>query len=538
MLGNATENVPSPASDAPAPSATTGQSAVAGREYPDKLDGALLRIAGVCGLAMVMAVLDSTVVAVAQRTFIADFGSTQAVVGWTMAGYMLAFATVIPITGWAADRFGSKRLFITSVLVFTLGSLLCAMAPTILLLIIFRMVQGAGGGMLVPLSFAVITREAGPRRLGRLVAVGGIPMLLGPIGGPILGGWLIGAYGWKWIFLINVPIGLLVIALALIFFPTDQRGAAEPFDVVGVLLLSPGLVIFLFGMSSISVRGTIADPYVLGPAVLGLALIAAFVVHACYRTDHPLIDLRLFQNRVLTQANVTMLIFTTAAFGSLLLLPSYFQLVLHKTPIQSAVYMLPQGIGAMSTMPLAGILMDKRGPGRIVLVGIPLIAVGLSIVSFGVARQDAYVPTLLIGMAVIGMGMGCIVTPLTAVSVQTLAPHQIARGSTLVNVNQQVGGSIGTALMSMVLTNQFNRSENITAANKLASLKQKAANGVPIDPAAIPRQSLRPGFSADVLHDFSDAYATVFTIAVILVAVVIIPASFLPKKPAIHTQDV
>jgi EmrB/QacA subfamily drug resistance transporter len=538
MLGNAMENVPSPASDAPAPSATTGQSAGAGREYPEKLDGALLRIAGVCGLAMVMAVLDSTIVAVAQRTFIADFGSTQAVVGWTMAGYMLAFATVIPITGWAADRFGSKRLFITSVLVFTLGSLLCAMAPTILLLIIFRMVQGAGGGMLVPLSFAVITREAGPKRLGRLVAVGGIPMLLGPVGGPILGGWLIGAYGWKWIFLINVPIGLLVIALALIFFPTDQPGAAEPFDVVGVLLLSPGLVIFLFGMSSISVRGTIADPYVLGPAVLGLALIAAFVVHACYRTDHPLIDLRLFQNRVLTQANVTMLIFTTAAFGSLLLLPSYFQLVLHKTPIQSAVYMLPQGIGAMSTLPLAGILMDKRGPGRIVLVGIPLIAVGLSIVSFGVARQDAYVPTLLIGMAVIGMGMGCIVTPLTAVSVQTLAPHQIARGSTLVNVNQQVGGSIGTALMSMVLTNQFNRSENITAANKLASLKQQAANGVPIDPAAIPRQSLRPGFSADVLHDFSHAYATVFMIAVILVAAVIIPASFLPKKPAIHTQDV
>jgi EmrB/QacA subfamily drug resistance transporter len=536
MLGNAMDDVPPPASDAPAPSATTGRSGVAGREYPDKLDGALLRIAGVCGLAMVMAVLDSTVVAVAQRTFIADFGSTQAVVGWTMAGYMLAFATVIPITGWAADRFGSKRLFITSVLIFTLGSLLCAMAPTILLLIMFRMVQGAGGGMLVPLSFAVITREAGPKRLGRLVAVGGIPMLLGPIGGPILGGWLIGAYGWKWIFLINVPIGLLVIALAMLFFPTDQPGASEPFDVVGVLLLSPGLVIFLFGMSSISIRGTIADPYVLGPAVLGLALIATFVVHACYRTDHPLIDLRLFQNRVFTQANVTMLIFTTAAFGSLLLLPSYFQLVLHKTPIQSAVYMLPQGIGAMSTLPIAGILMDKRGPGKIVLVGIPLVAVGLSIVSFGVARQDAYVPTLLIGMAVIGMGMGCIVTPLTAVSVQTLAPHQIARGSTLINVNQQVGGSIGTALMSMVLTNQFNRSENITAANKLASLKQKAADGVPIDPSAIPRQTLKPGFSADVLHDFSHAYATVFMIAVILVAVVIIPASFLPKKPAIHTQ--
>ncbi|HEY0227347.1 MAG TPA: MFS transporter, partial [Mycobacterium sp.] len=190
--------VPSPASDTSAPSASAGQPGVAGREYPDKLDAALLRIAGVCGLAAVMAVLDSTVVAVAQRTFIADFGSTQAVVGWTMAGYMLAFATVIPLTGWAADRFGTKRLFIGSVLLFTLGSLLCAMAPNILLLIAFRMLQGAGGGTLVPLSFAVITREAGPKRLGRLVAVGGIPMRIGPIGGPILGGWLIGAYGWQW----------------------------------------------------------------------------------------------------------------------------------------------------------------------------------------------------------------------------------------------------------------------------------------------------------------------------------------------------
>lgn len=518
MLGSAMDDVPSPASDTSAPSASAGQPGVAGREYPDKLDAALLRIAGVCGLAAVMAVLDSTVVAVAQRTFIADFGSTQAVVGWTMAGYMLAFATVIPLTGWAADRFGTKRLFIGSVLLFTLGSLLCAMAPNILLLIAFRMLQGAGGGTLVPLSFAVITREAGPKRLGRLVAVGGIPMLIGPIGGPILGGWLIGAYGWQWIFWINVPIGVLVIALAMIFFPRERPAAAEPFDVIGVLLLSPGLVILLFGISSISVRGTIADRYVLAPTGIGLALIGTFVAHALYRTNHPLIDVRLFQNRVFTQANVTMLVFTTAAFGSLLLLPSYFQLVQHKTPIQSAVCMLPQGIGAMTTMPLAGLLMDKRGAGRIVLVGIPLIAVGMGIVSFAVATQAAYVPTLLIGMAIIGMGMGCTMTPLTAVSVQTLAPQQIARGSTLISVNQQVGGSIGTALMSTVLTTQFNRSESITAANKLALLKQQPAGGAP---------------TPNVLHDLSHAYTTVFVIAMILVTVVIIPASFLPKKPAV-----
>lgn len=131
-----------------------------------------------------MAVLDSTVVAVAQRTFIAQFGANQAIVSWTIAGYMLAFATVIPITGWAADRFGTKRLFMGSVLIFTLGSLLCAVAPNILLLILFRVVQGVGGGMLLPLSFVILTREAGPKRVGRLMAVGGIPILLGPIGAP------------------------------------------------------------------------------------------------------------------------------------------------------------------------------------------------------------------------------------------------------------------------------------------------------------------------------------------------------------------
>ena len=169
-----------------------------------------------------MAILDSTVVAVAQRTFVTDFNSTQAVVAWTVAGYMLAFATVIPITGWAADRFGTKRLFMGSVVRVHAGLAAVRDAPNILLLIMFRVVQGVGGGMLVPLSFVILTREAGPKRLGRLVAIGGIPILLGPIGGPILGGWLVGAYGWEWIFLINLPIGLIALVLAAITFPEDR----------------------------------------------------------------------------------------------------------------------------------------------------------------------------------------------------------------------------------------------------------------------------------------------------------------------------
>ncbi|WP_197283562.1 DHA2 family efflux MFS transporter permease subunit [Mycobacterium sp. Marseille-P9652] len=531
MLSNAMEKAHSAAADAPpsaAPAEQQGEFA-----YPDRLDAGLLKVAGVCILATVMAILDVTIVSVAQRTFIQEFGSSQAVVGWTMTGYSLALATVIPITGWAADRFGTKRLFMGSVAAFTMGSILCALAWNILSLIAFRMVQGVGGGMLLPLGFMILTREAGPRRLGRLMSILSIPMLLAPICGPILGGWLIGVASWRWIFLINLPFGIITLILAAVVFPRDHAARSETFDVVGVLLLSPGLATFLFAVSSIPGRGTVADRHVVIPAIIGLALVAAFVVHAWRRTDHPLIDLRLFRNPVLTQANVTMLIFAVAFFGAALLLPSYFQQVLHNTPMQAGVHMIPQGLGAMITMRLTGPWVDRQGPGKIVLVGIVLITVGLGTFAFGIARQAHYLPTLLIALTITGLGMGCTMMPLSVASVQALAPHQIARGTTLISVSQQVGGSVGTALMSMVLTNQFNRSENIAAANKIAALQQQApVTGVPVDQSALPRESLMPGFSADVLHDLSHAYTVVFMIAVALVISTIVPAFFLPKAPA------
>jgi EmrB/QacA subfamily drug resistance transporter len=521
--------------DAPPLTAPTGLGADE-HVYPDKLDAGLLRIAAVCILATVMAILDVTVVSVAQRTFIAQFGSTQAVVGWTMTGYTLALATVIPITGWAADRFGTKRLFMGSVLAFTLGSLLCALAPNILLLIVFRALQGVGGGMLMPLGFMILTREAGPARLGRLMSILSIPMLLAPICGPILGGWLIDTSSWRWIFLINLPIGIVTIVLAAVVFAGDQPARSETFDVVGVLLLPPGLATFLFAVSSIPSRGTVADRHVLIPATIGLALIACFVLHAWYRADHPLIDLRLFKNQVVTHANVMMTVFSVAFFGVALLLPSYFQQVLHQTPMQAGVHMIPQGLGAMLTMQLAGPFVDRRGPGKVVLAGIVLIIVGLGAFAFGVARQADYLPTLLAGLTIMGLGMGCTMMPLSVAAVQALAPHQIARGSTLLSVLNQVGGSIGTALMSVILTNQFNRSENISAANRLALLRQSAARlGVPIDKvdkSAIPKQAFAQNFVADVLHDLSHAYTAVFAVAVVLVASTLIPALFLPKKPA------
>ncbi|GLE52295.1 hypothetical protein ATCCBAA256_18630 [Mycobacterium montefiorense] len=336
-----------------------------------------------------------------------------------------------------------------------------------------------------------------------------------------------------------MPIGLTAFLLAAMVFPQDRSTPSESFDFLGLLLLSPGVATLLYGVSSIPGRGTVADRHVWIPAAIGVVLITGFVVHALYRTDHALIDLRLFKNRVVTLANAATLLFAIAFFGTWVLFPSYLQQELHQTPLQSGVHMIPLGLGAMLTMPLAGTFMDKHGPGKAVLLGITLLGTGMGIFAYGAASQEHYLPTLLAGVAIMGMGMGCTMMPLSGSMVQALASHQIARGSTLISVNQQIAGSIGAALMSVILTNEFNRSENISAANKIAILRQNAARlGLRVDPSAIPRRALASDFMRNVSHDLSHAYCFVFVVAVVLVGLMFIPAAFLPRKPATNVGQI
>ncbi|MEB4211736.1 DHA2 family efflux MFS transporter permease subunit [Mycobacterium sp. 94-17] len=494
------------------------------------MDARLLWIGAVCGLASMLGNLDGTAVAVAQRTFATEFGSTQAVVSWTMAGYMLAFAAVVPVTGWAADRFGTKRLFMGGVAVFTLASLLCTMAPNIALLIGFRVLQGIGSGIMTPLCFVILTRESGPKRLGRLVAIGAAPFLLGPMGGPILGGWLIGTYGWKWIFLINLPIGLIAVALAAVMFPKDHPAPSEALDVTGLLLLSPGMAAFLAGLSAISGRRTIADHHVLVPSIAGLALIAAFIFHAWRRTDAPLIDLRLLKNRVVRQANVILLMFAATYVGVLLLVPSYFQVALRQTPMQSGMHLIALGVGVVLTTPIAGVVMDRYGPGKIVLIGFCLMAAGLGIFTIGVARQADYSPTLMIGLLLVGMGTGCAAAPLSAACVLPLAPHQIARGTALRAVNNQVGGAVGAALLTVLLTNQLTPRQDTAPTDKPAVSQAGLGNRTSVDPSAIPPHPLAADLAETASGHLGNAYTMVFAVAAALAVGAIIAAAFLSIK--------
>jgi EmrB/QacA subfamily drug resistance transporter len=487
----------------------------------DKLDRQVLLVAGVVVLGAIMSILDITVVSVAQPTLQQEFQASPAEVAWTMTGYTLALASVIPLTGWAADRFGTKRLYMLAVGLFTAGSVLCAAADSVQMLTAFRVLQGLGGGMLMPLGMTIMTRAAGPDRIGRVMAVLGVPMLLGPIFGPILGGWLIDIASWHWIFLINLPIGVVALVYAALVLPSDSPTPSESFDFLGMLLLSPGLALFLYGVSSIPEAGTVWDAKVLTTAAIGLALVVLFVLRTLFRSpEHPLIDLQLFRNRALSVAVVAMSLFAIAFFGASLLFPSYFLQVRGETTLQAGLLLAPQGLGAMLTMPVAGILTDRIGPGKIVLAGITTIVVGMGMFTqVGVDTSYLY---LLTALFVMGLGMGGTMMPIMTSALQTLKDHEIARGSTLMNITQQVSASIGTALFSVLLTNGFNSSE---AVGQLRAAQESGQ--APADPSVVPK----------ALADMADAFGDSFLVATVLVALCLLPALMLPRTRPAKTSD-
>jgi len=522
-------------STAPAPTAPPA--------YPEKIDGAVLKIAGVVVLGAIMSILDITVVNVALPTFQTEFGEPGApllysTVTWSVIAYTLALAMVIPLTGWAADRFGTKRLYMTALLLFTLGSVLCATAGSIGMLIAFRFLQGLGGGMLMPLGMTIMTRAAGPARMGRLMAILGVPMLLGPIFGPILGGYLIENYSWHWIFLINVPIGAAAILYSWRVLASDRPTPSESFDWVGAALMSPGLAMFLYGVSSIPGEGTFFSFKVIFWGTLGLVMIAAFVVWS-FRTRHPLLDLRLFRNRNLTVSVITMALFAAAFFGGLLLVPTYFQQVRGETPLQAGWLMAVQGLGAMITMPIAGALTDKLPVGRIVPFGLVAIIGGM----YALTQLTATTPYtyILPVLFVMGLGMGATMMPLMTSALKTLKSHDVARGSTLLNISQQVASSIGVAIMSVVLTNGLKNDPLLKASTAFneatAGIKDPQKLGEIAQQFPQVAALLAKGqevFMAAVHEAMALAFANTFWVAAILLTLTLVPAYFLPRK---HEQS-
>ncbi|WP_245960091.1 DHA2 family efflux MFS transporter permease subunit [Prauserella flavalba] len=494
---------------------TTSEMSAGDRPSPadDKLDRGVLKIASVVVVGAIMAILDTTVVNVALQQLTLEFETSFDTIQWVATGYMLALATVIPVTGWAADRFGTKRLYMLAIVLFLVGSVVAGMAWSIESLIAFRVVQGLGGGMLMPAGMTIMTRAAGPQRVGRVMAVLGVPMLLGPIAGPILGGWLVDSVSWRWIFYINVPIGAVALYLAWRLLPKDEPQPAGRFDFPGMLMLSPGLALLIYGVSDIPAAGGIGETSVWLPMSLGIVLIAGFIVRAL-RVENPLVNLKLFRDRTFSIAAITMSLFAIAFFGAMLLLPTYFILVRGETALQAGLLLAPQGLGAMVMMPIAGRLADRTGAGKIVLPGLVVILAGLAV--WAQAAADTPYWLLMVSLFVLGLGMGSSMMPIMSAALQTLTKKDVAQASSALNIIQQTAGAIGAAVMSIIL-----------AALLAGKFGVETSQGQVAATAAL--QNPQTHDAAAVLA--ADSFASTFVWSLLLVALCIIPALFLPKRP-------
>ncbi|HVQ96552.1 MAG TPA: DHA2 family efflux MFS transporter permease subunit [Mycobacteriales bacterium] len=481
------------------------------------LDRGVLLVASVVVLGAIMSILDVTVVNVAIKTLAVDFNTTLSTIQWVATGYTLALATVIPLTGWGADRFGTKRLYLTSIILFVLGSALAGTAWNAGSLIFFRVLQGLGGGMLMPVGMTILTRAAGPQRVGRVMAIIGVPMLLGPIFGPILGGWLVDDFSWRWIFYINLPIGVLALILSLRILPRDVSAPNHRLDLLGLVLLSPSLALLIYGLAQSSSAGGFGSAKAWLPALVGAVLLVAFVWHAL-RTSDALVDLRLFLNRTFTASSVTLILMIISVFGGMLLLPLYLQVVRGESAMDTGLLLAPQGFGAMLAMPIAGRLTDRTGVGRIAPAGLAVVAVSF----LGLTQLQADTSYWFLGVLlfIMGVGMGFTMMPTFSGAMQTLRRASIARASTSLNITQQVGASIGTAVMSVLLT---------------AAIKDRipGASGGLNSTASLP-----PEARAKVAPPLADAFASTFWWALGLVLVAFVVALvLLPKDKPEPVED-
>jgi EmrB/QacA subfamily drug resistance transporter len=410
------------------------------------------KIAGVVILGMIMSILDTTIVNVALRTLGHDLHSSISQIQWVVTGYLLSLAAVIPVTGWAARRFGAKRVYMVSLVLFTAGSALCAVAASTTTLVLFRVLQGVGGGMIMPVGQLIMAQVAGPKRMGRVMGVVAMPAMLAPILGPVVGGTILQSLHWSWIFLVNVPIGVLAFVLGWRMLPHTDSGNAGRLDVRGLALLSSASSALVYGLSQLGTHSSLTAPAVVWPTAAGLLLALVFCWHAL-RVERAggraLLDVRLYTNRVFGAASLTTFGLGAALFGAMILVPLYYQEVRHQSVIVTGLLVGPQGLGMLLVMPLTGRLSERFGGGRVALAGVSILCLGTIPLAFVGAGTS--ILTLSLVLVLRGVGIGFSFMPAMTAAFSALRPEQLSDATPQLNVLQRIGGAIGTAVLAVVL---------------------------------------------------------------------------------------
>ncbi|MDQ3406279.1 MAG: multidrug efflux MFS transporter [Actinomycetota bacterium] len=413
-----------------------------------RLDRGLLVLAGVVLIGAVAVLLDTTIVGVALDAIGRDFDAPEAAITWVVTSYLLSIAMVTPIVGWSVDRFGAKVMWIVALGVFLIGSVLCAMAWSVPSLVIFRVIKGIGGGMILPLCQAILAKAAGPQRFGRIMSLVSVAGLIAPVLGPVLGGFIVDGLGWRWIFLINVPICLLGLVLAWRFMPADGEPRIVPIDWVGLLLLPPGLALMVYGFSRVHLPSGLGDPTTIVTLALGTVLVIGFCAHAL-RVPEPLVDLRLFRFRTFSAASALTFLHGVASYAPLFLLPLFYSRVRGHDAEAVGWLLAPQGVGTVVAVLFAGVLADRYGARPLVLSGTAAAVLG-TVVFTQLEREP---DDLLLGASLFlrGVGLGLVGVSILTAAYRDMATDAIARATGVISVVQRLGASAGTAMVAVVL---------------------------------------------------------------------------------------
>jgi EmrB/QacA subfamily drug resistance transporter len=400
-------------------------------------------------LGAIASILDTTIVNVALDHLHIVFHASVADTQWVSTGYLLALAGVIPLTGWASERFGSKRVWICAVALFLLGSVLCGFAWNLPSLIGFRVLQGLGGGMILPITISILTSAAGPARLGKAMAAIALPGQLGPILGPVIGGAIVDSISWNWLFFVNVPICAAALILAPRLLPSGAADRSKRLDLVGFALLTPGLVGIAFGISQAVGAEGFGALHSWLPLALGTALVAGFVLYSLRAKVTPLLDVRLFANRSFGLAGAITFVGGFSMFAVTFLLPLFYQVVRGDSALVTGLLLIPQGLGTITFILLQQKLRAYFSARTLIIGG--LIITTLASIPFLFAAPTGGDALLLAAQYLRGFGSGASLIPMSVIAFGSLARSDVPRGSAAFSVVQRVGAPFGVTVIAVLL---------------------------------------------------------------------------------------
>lgn len=399
--------------------------------------------------AMFMSIMDTTIVNVALPALSKQFGVASTSIDAVIVGYLVSLAVVIPVSGWLGDHWGTKRVFLLALALFTVASALCGLAQNLPMLIGFRVLQGMAGGALTPVGTTILYRTFPPEERVRVSRILNIPTVIAPASGPVIGGFLVEHLSWRWTFYVNVPIGIATLLFGLFFLREERQGhAAGRFDPAGFLLGGIGLALVMYALTEGSTYGW-SSPSILGSALAGLLLLGVFVVVELH-VKEPMLDLRLLADRLFRTTNLVSLFSGAGFMGLLFVAPLFLQEARGASALTSGLTTFPEALGVIASTQIVARLYPRVGPRRLAVVGLVGITIVISLLCFMGLDTNLWLMRVL--MFLTGAGMACVFIPVPTAAFATISPAATGRASALYNAQGRVGAALGIALLSTVLS--------------------------------------------------------------------------------------